>query len=87
MNDDYKTKERIKNMLRVSDYMLGRVVDEAMKDETTPLYYDIIAECQCRDENGKLIGWDYEHNCYKTPFDRKADLVINKSCGEILDKL
>ena len=45
---------RIKNMLRVSDYMLGRVVREVMKDESTDLYYDIMAECQCRNLDGTL---------------------------------
>lgn len=52
-------KENIKNMLRVSDYMLERVIDEIMKNPNSNLAYDIIAECQCRDKNGKLIGKDY----------------------------
>lgn len=55
---DDELKLRIKNMLRVSDYMLERVVKQIMsegKDEIpSNLCYDIIAECQCRNRNGTL---------------------------------
>ena len=57
-------KERIKNMLRKSDHMLGRVVDEVMRDENagTGLHYDIIADCQCRKPDGTFLeSWKKEH--------------------------
>lgn len=65
-------RERIKNMLRVSDYMLGRVVDYFIDNPIGPLYYDIASECQCRNLDGILTDpTDNRRTCWicKEKFD------------------
>lgn len=51
---------RVRNLLLVSDYMLARVVEEILKNPQTDLYYDIMAECQCRNEDGTFINYTPE---------------------------
>ena len=59
MTNEYR--ERVKNMLQVSTYMFDRVVEHLIEGKERPedLRYDIIAECQCRNQDGTLGGqWD-----------------------------
>lgn len=47
-------KDAIKKILKGDDYMLERVIDYVAENKSTALYYDIIAELQCRLPNEKL---------------------------------